>query len=1086
MLSRFVRNFHSEVKTGGDEKSKPPMSTIKVLEVKIKLTDPSIASVEELKIALADIKQHLNIPMYILSGYLDMYNMGPSKILRDIGTDNLPSNIIESFLLRTLLTNPSVYPIVSSRGIKALRLESAEGIHTRPISVVGALDLAGNFISIASEEPIIVVGISIRKKDMGNILKRPYDVVTTLRSSIYAGAVSLATYSFLKNKIPEFVNKFSAITKKGFIVYPVAKTNNEENKNILMALIRQMKFAINMYQSGTFLIYSAIKLARISEKNIPSRINLHKSELNVLSENSDMIISTTRTWRDNDMDIMLKYMISKLKKEIATDGNYWKYDMTPLNDLFIMNAMVVYLHVITEGKESEKFEAFLERLDYQNTEQANIKRADAQNNLREVKAKLYLTIIEDKFGVGRSNEILAKLRSKTLGSHIHSSGLGISLSKLTRVRDPNILISLLSKAEQNVVLSEYQSRMELWKASANNKCPHLGIYRNMKMANSDTKTKFYYNLLQDYIDKKSATGTWIDCTNCKFHIICPHYLDRIDMGLHNRPFDEIRDKLMKYATKIVNTSSGENVYSIYCSICSELMFEDYDISSQEELTGKMERIEDPLRSKIWGMSIQIVKYVKFTIPMDERKFANRVSMIVYPMVIVADESISKRRRKTLEVDDIDPRTQIYAVLFIFAYILNIVLSAKQGSEVILIGSKPGMKVSYYADFILNIISEKYQSLIYQVGDITSEFLKSRFAEAYKIVKNYGSNTLKQASPEEEFINYVLSVDAVYRYSLVVARATGGLANVRKRTAAGIRVEFETIFGMGIPALIRRAKESRNDPVIARMFTKSNVITIPPETRMEYLMRNPKINIYSTLYEPEYIDTEEFYSIGENVKYPINDTFQNVSFFEAYRLFNYYVKNVNSADNYDKYIKELSKYNKVIQATYKITQYNNLGPYYNNTPNIYNGKGTSSIVKLYDEAGRKHHWGSKSIFVYSNDTSIVEIPGNIAVSKQRTNGTLLPDMKLIDIICPVCNIKESKLSELDAEVVSTSLIAVSEMNVFYLFYESRCPKGELHNWVGNVCSKCKLSETTISSQEDKRMYYDEYKSQFETDYILRKK
>ena len=56
-------------------------------------------------------------------------------------------------------------------------------------------------------------------------------------------------------------------------------------------------------------------------------------------------------------------------------------------------------------------------------------------------------------------------------------------------------------------------------------------------------------------------------------------------------------------------------------------------------------------------------------------------------------------------------------------------------------------------------------------------------------------------------------------------------------------------------------------------------------------------------------------------------------------------------------------------------------------------------------------------------------------------------------CSVCGIRKSKYNTLDKEKTWKAVNINSEIGAFFIFYQSRCPLKNLHEWKDNKCTKC---------------------------------
>jgi transcription elongation factor Elf1 len=123
--------------------------------------------------------------------------------------------------------------------------------------------------------------------------------------------------------------------------------------------------------------------------------------------------------------------------------------------------------------------------------------------------------------------------------------------------------------------------------------------------------------------------------------------------------------------------------------------------------------------------------------------------------------------------------------------------------------------------------------------------------------------------------------------------------------------------------------------------------------------------------------------------------------------------------------------------------------------------------LYDENGIKHNW---DIYCYEDE----ELTIDQLLKKDSWNDPIL------DVKCSICNIKKSETGKLDNKKIEKSLRAIAEFDVFFIFYQSRCPEGKLHEWGGHICKKCGLDVKFITNRDaQSKDYYKKYYDIFKT-------
>jgi hypothetical protein len=143
-----------------------------------------------------------------------------------------------------------------------------------------------------------------------------------------------------------------------------------------------------------------------------------------------------------------------------------------------------------------------------------------------------------------------------------------------------------------------------------------------------------------------------------------------------------------------------------------------------------------------------------------------------------------------------------------------------------------------------------------------------------------------------------------------------------------------------------------------------------------------------------------------------------------------------------------------------------------------------IGQLFDEFGEEHNWGK---VVYPKDISLK--PKEIA--KQILSGkNPVTNLKPIDLACTTCGVRRSQTNKLDETTVLRAFDTLGLFRRFFEFYTSRCPVGDLHNFVadtkaGNTkvteptCGQCGAVERILlqtfkpKNRKEAKAYYDKY-------------
>ena len=1200
-----------------------------MIEVRRNLVDPATAGQEELGTALAAARA---IPQLANStGALNAFPeiartlQGPLSpyLVERAPAEAQADTTFAAILVRNLLANPAVRPIIAARGAAATepRGEAApKGVQVRAAERVRAIDGAGHDIAIAAEEPFIVDGFAVDPRAAGSLVTGALGCKANLGLDVYAesGSFSGATYAARGPvRPPEYevlpegpprgapsAEERKALRKAEGLEGSLRRRGFEVSRQFAegrgaraaaAALMRQTHAAVNFYFSGAA---TATVLARIAaavhgrDGAPPELLAALGPKSSILADTSEVIVSVgnrargpspqgrAERWRGADAAARLRYLLGRLAKTepiAADDPATWVYDLSPLNDLFRVGALGVYLYVLTEGRESPRLDVFLERMATRHLKALQLGEVERQVIVARARARLYVTIIEDRLGAARGHAVLDALRTAT-GSRARGAPGG-SLAKPSdsvQVDDPEAVLALLSKHERLVVETEYDNRRKVWEAVVGNKCPHVRIARRLRAARSAEAALEALRELEKYfapaprgkLGRAADEPGWLMCRSCSERALCPHVRDRVGLEARRAPYDEIRTRLLKYALRVRSVGDADS-YTYYCRLCSERLAEIIEEDRAAEELGRFGDLDAGLRTKVWTIALGAARNVRFPVPTDERQFAGVVTGVVYPLLVAAEAAVvaKGRRRRAAGRDapagagaddaaeEIDPRTQLYAVLFVYAYILDLVQTSQgpaggRASEVGFVGVKAGAKASTYADRMLRLIAEEHRGLLSQIEDITAEYLKARFTEAYRLVRGEGGAALQAANPEEELAFQTTTVDPVYRYAATAARVAGDLPIARAVGPAEARREFEALLGASPLDIVKTARENARDPELAPLYQGRTGVEVPDSGALEFLMKDPRVNLYAGLYEPDagaagaealkaFIAVAAASEPANGIRYWIGGAgargarkpngkrpaqpkkarpilgktaqpedslalAERGAFFEGYRLFARYTKGIVDPEALDAYLNELAIYRRSEDGIRTARAEAAIKPYYD----FGFARGQRfvptqvPIMAIYDEEGRRHDWGKKVTYYYSGpppaDGIEIEIKGGPAgVKAAREDGTLTPEMFIVDLACPVCGVRASAVGELDADKIEQSVRAASEISSFFVFYESRCPVGELHDWGGRdgakssrgqSCSKCGLAASILkdivasasAKSREAREYYDKYAARFAAD------
>ena len=149
-------------------------------------------------------------------------------------------------------------------------------------------------------------------------------------------------------------------------------------------------------------------------------------------------------------------------------------------------------------------------------------------------------------------------------------------------------------------------------------------------------------------------------------------------------------------------------------------------------------------------------------------------------------------------------------------------------------------------------------------------------------------------------------------------------------------------------------------------------------------------------------------------------------------------------------------------------------------------GLARITKLYNEEGEKHVWDRYLWQSDSGGPDLVLSGKEIRDLREKaTDGeNPLEGYRSVDWISSETGIRWSETDMLSPEKVEKQLRIKSQLKAFFLYYESRCPEGGLHDFGDNtVCSKCGVDTSLLSVtgratlKKEATAYYEKYSAVF---------
>lgn len=147
-----------------------------------------------------------------------------------------------------------------------------------------------------------------------------------------------------------------------------------------------------------------------------------------------------------------------------------------------------------------------------------------------------------------------------------------------------------------------------------------------------------------------------------------------------------------------------------------------------------------------------------------------------------------------------------------------------------------------------------------------------------------------------------------------------------------------------------------------------------------------------------------------------------------------------------------------------------------------------IEKYYDNNGIPHKFDIY-VFQHANNKGVLSGPKKEYRIKEVVGWLKEFDVKktndfkymfIVDERCSICN---TLLSNVKNNTINKALENLSNISTFFLYYENRCPKGELHDFVINInskkensCKKCGITKNIVDTSD--KVYYNKFIKTYE--------
>jgi hypothetical protein len=854
-------------------------------------------------------------------------------------------------------------------------------------------------------------------------IKSVYPIINFSRKNIQGSVYTRVP--IIKEAFNEKMEMISIPEEDPIYAIGIAIKLNESINNT-ETVVRQYYFNKNLHKNKFVYIMFGDNNTSVILKNLYNQMRL-AFELESMIDNITVIELDSYKFIRKHVKIVIESWYSEKEKEaimyLLRDKWEWTYNLYPLMKLGNNIDLLYYFNI--EGINSEKITSYFEQLDTTLNKEKELLKIEKNIIERSNIAKRYLIIIEKKLGSNVYNKILLTLNK---GKHFRLPGGSMAIPYLlVNIDNPEQVLELLSKEEQTIVKNQYNIQERYFKALKNNKCGHIRIYRKMINSKNFKSTEKFFEELEKYYSP--PINGFIICKECKFELMCEHMYEYKKLYISKASISKLSNVLSKYSIKIRINKNNE----FYCKTCGERIIQDINLDefNIRVKSGLISENEIEIQDYLWSVIMTALNAISFgDIFINEKKFA----------IIISNTLKSIIMEEVLSLND---KNKIIIIMYVFAYILNIIKIHKLSFMKIPYTSQ----ISVITEKILIYIYTKYINVINAANYKTND-IKNKFFESYKKIIEKNINEIPIMNVESNLSYYMLNIDSTYHYANIICKILK--LTKKENSPANVKHNFELIMGRSLPDIIKKAKQNSKNIKYISLFDKKYSGKISADLDLDYLFLSDDFNLYSKLFNIKNAD---------NILNKFLNGDKSLYFYSSYIMHHKYISEIKNKKQFDNYLELLSKFRIIENEILQDNKINFIKSFYsiNYKKNSHFKEKKVLITELYDENGLKHKWNN---FTYDNNYNIIETK------------------------CSICGLRRSEINTLNIEKTYRSIDAIHNLMSFYTFYKIKCPVNELHNWKNDICSKCNLTENLLylvnigKINKEVHKYYNTYESKFE--------
>lgn len=501
-----------------------------------------------------------------------------------------------------------------------------------------------------------------------------------------------------------------------------------------------------------------------------------------------------------------------------------------------------------------------------------------------------------------------------------------------------------------------------------------------------------------------------NCRECALELICPHVVELMKLTAAGASFYESATAMQKYA--IDRVRGGATASDSHCRICREVII---PADTFGDITGDaINEMDEELKNLIWGEVMGCMRVVTTSGLVNMKRLTTIVRDAIYPYMFEIEKQVLKS--KTSTADEIKSKKRLFATIFGMAMLTKL---ATGGYGIGFKGVQPGATVPALLQFVIKTIINTKNVYIRAIPGMTAENVQNQVISAYKTL-SLSRVELDLSSTSEEPLDLIIMLDSVFDFMFTIMETTAGV-DPRKGDRTERKVAaIHKLFSKYMLTQPKKKKQAQAAP--SEVQAESDLykeVPAPPAASVS-LARVQNTALFQSAFIAAVHNWFYRYIISADVVGPHPSSAHDLFATEA------------------KSLRDVESRLRELRAPFRARPF---GVYRLKTTRQQRGR-PGKLARVYDEEGRPHVFETVKL---DDDTT--------------------------DRKCKVCGVMLSQIDQLHEEKIATALRENSKRYVFFRYYETKCPRGGIHQ--GNPCAKCKLvaGEQSVAYQREFQAQFD---------------